>query len=754
MTRTKRWITLASSLALAAGTGYGGYTQRHLILGESETTDVAAETDLEADAETAVEPIRVTPGDEISESPSAFENPLRQASHSTYTEERVVRGNDDGSEPSPAGNRFSPPPLYPEEESSPAAAPSSRFGGSAVARVEVAEEGEPSPAALAPPPAYPTADTEAGSNANSFGGNRFAPPAETAPSSAEPAPNRFAPPPSFDDDPAPSATPVAEPTNSTLTAPPSRFGGRTESQPLVASSNSADLQSTRQFGSGNSLNTPPIGTGINAGLQAGMGGSRLNTDVGVASTGQIEGSGQPGDRALDGAQTPSVVVEKTAPAEIQIGKPAKFEIKVKNVGQATAENVAVTDMVPQGTRLIDTTPQAASGQGGSVIWQLGTIRAGEEKTVSMQLMPVGEGEIGSVATVTFSAQASVRTKATRPQLLLETTAARQVHIGQPVKMTIRLSNPGTGAATRVVLEEDVPDGLTHPGGRALEFEAGTLKPGETRELELTLSATGAGVVENVLRARADANLTAESRTAIEVIAPDLAIAVDGPTKRFLDRQATHELIISNPGTAPAKNVEMVAHLPKGLKYVSANNQGQYDQTAHAVFWSLEQLGPADRGTVSLSTLPIEAGQQKIRVETKADLDLATAHEHVVDVEGVAALFFEVADAADPIEVGGETIYEVRVINQGTKTSTNVRLAAAMPPALKPVEAGGATSAVITGQQVVFEALPRLAPKADALFQIRVQGIAKGNAQVRVQLASDEIPGGVTKEESTRVYADE
>ena len=151
---------------------------------------------------------------------------------------------------------------------------------------------------------------------------------------------------------------------------------------------------------------------------------------------------------------------------------------------------------------------------------------------------------------------------------------------------------------------------------------------------------------------------------------------------------------------------------------------------------------------------MEAGQQKIRVESKADMNLATAQEHVVDVEGVAALFFEVADAADPIEVGGETIYEVRVINQGTKTSTNVRVAAALPQSLKPIDAGGATTAVISGQQVVFEALPRLAPKADALFRIRVQGLAKGNAQVRVQLSSDEIPGGVTKEESTRVYADE
>ena len=763
MTRTKRWIVLASSLAVAAGTGYGGYTQRHLILGEAKSEEVAAEEGGSTPDVSAVEPIRVTPGEEA-ESPYAMENPLRNAS---FSSSRIVRGNDGGEAESPAGSRFSAPPMQPPPmpqaslEPTPAEPPSSRFGGSATARVEVADDGGAAAAPLAPPPTYPAEQSNDSSNDTGYARPRFDS-EESGNVNAdvqETAPGRFGgsnfsggssfstgatqAPPSMPE--TPPAAPATFPQEST-TQLPNRFD-TSANQNLVATSEAPPIRSEVTGNAG--LQTPPIGTGISGGAYGN------NLGAGNVSAGsEIEGAGKPGAKELDGAQTPSIAIEKVAPAEIQIGKPAKFEIKVKNVGQATAENVAITDMVPQGTRLIDTTPQAASGQGGSIIWQLGTLRAGEEKSVSLQLMPVGEGEIGSVATVTFSAQASVRTKSTRPQLVLETSAPRQVHVGQPVKLTIRLSNPGTGAATRVVLEEDVPEGLAHPGGTALEFEAGTLKPGETRELELTLSATGAGVVQNVLRARADANLSVESKTAIEVIAPDLAIAVDGPTKRFLDRQATHELIITNPGTAPAKNIEMVAHLPKGLKFEGANNQGQYDATAHAVFWSLEQLGPNDQGTVSLTTLPMEAGQQKIRVESKADMNLATAQEHVVDVEGVAALFFEVADAADPIEVGGETIYEVRVINQGTKTSTNVRVAAALPPALKPVEAGGATSAVITGQQVVFESLPRLAPKADALFRIRVQGLNRGNAQVRVQLSSDEIPNGVTKEESTRVYADE
>ena len=42
--------------------------------------------------------------------------------------------------------------------------------------------------------------------------------------------------------------------------------------------------------------------------------------------------------------------------------------------------------------------------------------AGEERTITMQLVPEQEGELGSVARVSFEAAASVRTLSTKPEL--------------------------------------------------------------------------------------------------------------------------------------------------------------------------------------------------------------------------------------------------------------------------------------------------------------------------------------------------
>ncbi len=46
-----------------------------------------------------------------------------------------------------------------------------------------------------------------------------------------------------------------------------------------------------------------------------------------------EGTGRPGERALEGPQRPALVLQKFAPEEIQVGKECKFVIKVRNVGQ-------------------------------------------------------------------------------------------------------------------------------------------------------------------------------------------------------------------------------------------------------------------------------------------------------------------------------------------------------------------------------------------------------------------------------------
>lgn len=447
-------------------------------------------------------------------------------------------------------------------------------------------------------------------------------------------------------------------------------------------------------------------------------------------------------------------MQKVGPAETQVGKTATFQTKVRNIGQSAAHGVEIRDEVPKGTRLVGTTPRASQGTRGELVWQLGTIKPGDEVVAQMQVMPLEEGEIGSVATVHFSAEASIRTVSTKPELAIRTTGPERVAIGEEVGLTILVSNPGSGTAENVVLEAKIPPSLRHPAGADLEYEVGALKPKESRQLELKLAAVEAGPINMPLIARAEANLRADGRFDVEVISPRLEVAMEGPKRRFLEREAVYTLSVSNPGTAPARQVQLVCQLPPGLQFVNANNSGQYEATTRTVHWLLEELPVRETGKVELVTMPTEPGEQKLVLRGLAEKGVSAEKEQPVLIEGVAAIRFNLTSLANPIVRGSETSYEIHVVNQGSKAASNVRVVLLLPPEMRAIAAEGPTRYQIESNRVVFEGLSQLAPKADTTYRVRVQGLQSGDLRIRAQLLTDEIQTPVTKEESTRVYSDE
>ena len=153
-------------------------------------------------------------------------------------------------------------------------------------------------------------------------------------------------------------------------------------------------------------------------------------------------------------------------------------------------------------------------------------------------------------------------------------------------------------------------------------------------------------------------------------------------------------------------------------------------------------------------MPVDAGQHLLRLTGSDETGLMIEREHEISVEGIAAIMFQVVDVDDPIELGGETTYEIKVLNQGSKAATNVELVAILPPEMQAIAAEGPTRHTVEGNRVVFGPLSRLAPKADTTYRVLVRGLHPGDLRIRVHLLTHEIDTPVTKEESTRVYSDE
>jgi len=121
----------------------------------------------------------------------------------------------------------------------------------------------------------------------------------------------------------------------------------------------------------------------------------------------------------------------------------------------------------------------------------------------------------------------------------------------------------------------------------------------------------------------------------------------------------------------------------------------------------------------------------------------------------AALLLNVSDLEDPVMVGADTTYEVRVTNQGNQPARQVRIVATLPAELRPVTAevaGNAVAFKVEGDNtVVFEPIAELPQQASVTYTIQAKATQAGTGLFRVTLTSDDLDLPVIEEEPTTVF---
>ena len=172
-----------------------------------------------------------------------------------------------------------------------------------------------------------------------------------------------------------------------------------------------------------------------------------------------------------------------------------------------------------------------------------------------------------------------------------------------------------------------------------------------------------------------------------------------------------------------------------------------------MFWELVNLPAGGTGSVPLTLLPIAEGEQSVTIDARADLGVIAKSERSMTVEGFAELSFSITNPGGPIELGSESIYEIRVTNGGSKPDNNVRVQLQLPAGLELLQSESQYQGDNRGL-IEFQPKPQLMPGAEIVHRIRVRGVAPGTHLVKAVVVSDQSTVPVTKEESTLVYADQ
>lgn len=428
-------------------------------------------------------------------------------------------------------------------------------------------------------------------------------------------------------------------------------------------------------------------------------------------------------------------VEVVGPDRLLLGQPLIHEIVLRNRGGQPLAEVHVEEPLPVGSRVLKADPPAVA-QGNRLFWDLRHLEAGGERRLKIELEPGRPGELDLRPYVSFLTGNGLRTQVVRPPFSMEISADKtKATRGERIRFRIQLANHGDAPVRNIKIYDTLPDGLHHPSGPKLGVEHfGDLLPGQTRSLPLEATAVASGPFHNEVITQADRGVEAKAAVDGEIIEPNLALRLDGPTQTVTHHEMDFSIEIANPAVLTAKNVRVVQALPPAFEVVSASSGASLDAGQRALVWSLPELGGGQRQRVMFRIKANAAGDWPISAVVQSQ-NFPEAHvKNTLHADATALLKLDVKVREERLAVGEETVFRLHIFNKGDAPCAGVQLSAVLPEALTLVQAQGPSDGQVEKQQIRF-APWNLDAKGDAIYLLRVRGGKAGQGSFRVTLTA-------------------
>jgi uncharacterized repeat protein (TIGR01451 family) len=213
------------------------------------------------------------------------------------------------------------------------------------------------------------------------------------------------------------------------------------------------------------------------------------------------------------------------------------------------------------------------------------------------------------------------------------------------------------------------------------------------------------------------------------------VAVDktGPATVRVGEDAIFDIMITNNGAVAVNDLTVTDSYDASLTAVAASDGSR--AVGNDLVWKIDTLPPGRRAKLQVQCRGVQPAANACNRVTVTTREGARADDdaclEVLAGGGPSGLRLTITDRRDPVAVGQEGTYEIRVTNGGQSVERDVVMIATAPAEMTPVDiAGGPAQMTIRGQQIVFEPVRELPPGQALTYQVRMR--ANRPAQVRVQ----------------------
>nr|WP_278835033.1 adhesin [Methanobrevibacter smithii] len=374
--------------------------------------------------------------------------------------------------------------------------------------------------------------------------------------------------------------------------------------------------------------------------------------------------------------TPNKTVDNKNP---NFGDNVTYTIVVSNDGAADAKNVVVKDILAPGFKFIEANYGGVYDELTRTVTWIVDVNAKDHVDLTIKVTVEDYGVLTNNVTV---GNKTSSVNITVPEIIPNKTAdIENPNFGDEVTYTVNVTNAGKVNANNVVVHDVLGEGLeliSADGGvyddktRTITWTV-NLNSGETKSFKVVAKVIGYGDVTNSL-------VVGNKTSAVDVNVPEIIPGKDANNKapNFGD-SIDYTITVNNIGKADAKNVVVVDHLAKGLKYISSSDNGVYDAATHTVTWVI------DIAADSSFDLTVTAVADEYGVLT--NIVSVGDKSASVDVNVPEIIPNKTADIENP-NFGDNVTYTVTVTNDGNADAKAVVVRDVLGKDLKFVSATG------------------------------------------------------------------
>lgn len=445
-------------------------------------------------------------------------------------------------------------------------------------------------------------------------------------------------------------------------------------------------------------------------------------------------------------QSPQLQLKAIGPDAITVGKPAKYQVQLANLGNNDADSIVVRVVLPATVEIARLEPSAGvaekmPNEPGTLAWTLEEIKARQSVVLTLTLVTdVAETFPINVDWAVRPQSLVANIAVQKPELKIAIDGPDDVLFGASQIFVIRVQNPGTGPAKDVRLS--LATGDSEPRVK----EIGTIAAGKEEIIRVELIAREAGSLEVIAAASSD-DLNTNARKKVLVRRAELNVQVAGPPVKYANTDGTYRLVVTNTGNAVAEDVAARLQLPVGCRLLAASDDGR--DKSGSVEWVLPKLEPGQKAEFSVRCLFEAAGDQRVTAAVESGVLLAN-DKFSTRVEAIADLKMVVHDPRGPRPIGEDVSYVIEITNRGSKSAANVKVSGFFSEGIDAIKIDGHQAQSGNGA-ISFAPIPRIDPGKTVKLTIIARATQPGNLVFKAVVECDSPETKLAAEDTTRYF---